>query len=459
MNKFQRNYKLVYTTPGDDNNTPVEIIINYPIMVQFDINRNTFSQANTANFQLYNLEPSTREQMFQDKYRIDRNCFVKFYAGYGDNMPLIFSGKVLECYSSKSNTNVITRISALDNDIIQSYSSHTFEAGTPKKDVLKTLVSDMPNVQLGAVGTLEGSLQNRYIVEDRTFVAINKLTGNHAFVDLDKLNVLQENETLGDINIYKLTSDTGLLGTPERRDAQVVANAVFSSEIIVGQLLEIESSTAPVFNGQFKVVGLQHSGVISGATCGEVRTTLNLFIGALLPNSNQIFTGVSYEQPLSEVKGKEVTPVDGTVLSSVKQVRQYLINNGKPPTDKITKNIAWNEVLMNYSQQGEIPSLKVLSNLVTLATRVQDFLDKFYPSNKIIITSGWRSKTYNSRIPNAHPNSSHIYGYAMDFYIPGQIIYYVYKDVQRFWSGRSYAGSGFIHVDITVGGGKIANDR
>lgn len=459
MNKFQRNYKLVYTTPGDDNNTPVEIVVTYPLMVQFDINRNTFASANTANFQLFNLEPSTREQMFQDKYRIDRNCFVEFYAGYGDNMPLIFKGKVLECYSSKSNTNVITRISALDNDIIQSYSSHTFEAGTSKKDVLKTLVGDMPNTQLGAIGTMEGVLQNRYIVDDLTFVAINKLTGNHAFIDLGQLNVLQENETLKDINIYKLTSDTGLLGTPERRDAQVVVNAVFSPEIIVGQLLEIESSTAPVFNGQFKVVGLQHSGIISGATCGEVTSTFNLFIGALLPNSNQIFTGVSYEQPLSEVKGEEVTPVDGSVLSSVKQVREYLIKNNKAPTDKITKNIAWNEVLMNYSMQGEVPSLEVLTNLVTLATRVQDFLDKFYPGNKIIITSGWRSKTYNAKIPNAHPNSSHIYGYALDFYIPGQIIYYVYKDIQRFWSGRSYAGSSFIHVDITVGGGKIANDR
>ena len=115
-------------------------------------------------------------------------------------------------------------------------------------------------------------------------------------------------------------------------------------------------------------------------------------------------------------------------------------------------------MLKNYSMQGEIPSIKVLSNLVTLATRVQQFLDKFYPNNKIIITSGWRSKSYNSKIKNAHPNSSHIYGYAMDFYIPGQIIYYVYKDVKRFWSGRSYSGNGFIHVDITVGGGKIAND-
>lgn len=459
MNKFQRNYKLVYTTPGDDNKTPVEIIINYPLMVQFDINRNTFAESNTATFQLFNLEPSTRELMFQDQYRIDRDCFVDFYAGYGDNMPLIFSGWVLSCYSSKSNTNVITTIKATDIDIIQSYSSHTFEAGTPKKDVIKTLASDMPNVKLGAIGTVEGALQNRYVVEDLTFTAINKITGNHAYIDLNQLNVLQENETLGDINIYKLTSDTGLLGTPERRDIQVIVNAVFSPEILVGQLLEIESSTAPIFNGQFKVVGLQHSGIISGATCGEVTTTLNLLVGVLIPNSNQIFTGVSYEQPLSEVKGEEVTPIDGTVLSSVKQVREYLIKYKTPPKKKITKNIWWNEVLMNYSMQGEVPSLKVLTNLVTLATRVQDFLDKFYPGNKIIITSGWRSKTYNSKIPNAHPNSAHIYGYALDFNIPGQIIYYVYKDVKKFWNGRKYAGSGFIHVDITVGGGKIANDR
>lgn len=458
MNKFQRNYKLVYTTPGDDNKTPQEIIITYPLTCQFDITRNTFASANTATFQIYNLAPSTRELMFQDKYRIDRHCFVDFYAGYGDNMPLIFTGKVTECYPSKKNTDVIMQINAFDNDIVQSYSMHTFDAGTTKKDMLKILASDMQNTKLGAIGTLEGTLKNRYVVAEPTFIAINKLTGNHAFIDLGQLNVLQENEVLKEVNIYKLTSESGLLGTPERRDAQVVVDAVFSPEILVGQLLEIESSTAPVFNGQFKVVGIQHSGVISGTTCGTATTKLNLFVGTLLPNSNQIFTGISYEEPLSEVSGEEVTPLDDTALNTVKQVREYLIKNGEPPQKKITNNIWWHEVLMNYSKQGETPSIKVLSNLVALATRVQNFLDKFYPINKIIITSGWRSKSYNATIKGAHPNSAHIYGYAMDFYIPGQIINYVYKDVQRFWNGRRYAGKGFIHVDITGVTGEIAND-
>lgn len=461
MSKFIRNYKLVYTVPPTTTEKDAEVItISSPLTVEFDITRNTFAQSNTATFRLTNLAPSTRDKIFQDKYNIFRYCFVDFYAGYGDQLSLLFTGKVMQAYSERQGTEMVTEIQAMDNDIIQSYSMHTFEAGTSKTDVIKTLASDMPNTQLNAVGNQGGVLANRLICDDLTFVAINKVTGNSAFIDLGKLNVLNNNEVLKDVEIYKIDSDTGLLGTPKRRDAQLEVDMIFEPRITVGQLVEIESSTASIFDGQFKVIGIHHAGIISGAVAGEARTTLNLFIGALIPNSNQIFTGVGATEPLSEVKGMgNVTPVNKEVLSSIREVRAYLIKHNRVPDKKITHGIKWTNVLQNYAKQGGVPSLDVLVNLYGVATQLQAFVDRFYPGNKIVINSGWRSQSYNATIPGSAPRSAHILGKALDFNIPGQTLYYVYQNVRKYWSGWFHMGNSYIHVNTPRGGGKVANDR
>ena len=461
MSKFMRSFRLVYTVPPTTTEKDAEVIeVTSPLTIDFDITRNTFASANNATFRIHNLAPTTRDKIFQDKYNIYRYCFVDFYAGYGDQLSLLFTGKVMQAYSEKQGTEIITEIQAMDNDIIQSYSMHTFEAGTSKTDVVKTLASDMPNVKLGAVGNQNGVLANRLITDDLTFVAINKVTGNSAFIDLNKLHVLGNNEVLKDVEIYKIDSDTGLLGTPKRRDAQVEVDMIFEPRIVVGQLVEIESSTASIFDGQFKVIGIHHAGTISGAVAGEARTTVNLFIGALIPNSNQIFTGVSASEPLSEVQGiGNVTPVTKEVLSSIKEVRAYLIKHNAPPHKKITHGIKWSDVLLNYSKQGSVPSLDVLTNLYGVATQLQSFVDRFYPGNTIVIHSGWRSASYNSNIPGAAPRSAHILGKAIDFHIPGQQLFYIYQNVRKYWSGWFHMGNSYIHVNTPRGGGKVANDR
>ena len=462
MTKFQRNYKLVYTIPPTKEGEQAEsVTVKYPLTCEFHIERNTFASANRATFRIYNLGLGTRNKIFQDVYNINRYCFVDFYAGYGDNMPLLFTGKVLSCYHEKETPDIVTTIEALDNDIIQSYSSHTFEAGTSKQDVLNTLAGDFPNVKLGATGTLEGTLQNRLVTEGLTFDCINNLTGGHSFIDLNKLNTLQNNEVLGDVSIYKLTSASGLMGSPRRQDAQLEVTSIFAPEITVGQLLEIESVTAPdQFNGQYKVIGITHQGVISGAVCGEATTTVNLFVGAFLPNSNFIWTGVTESAPISEVKGNKVQPLTKKEWFTIRAVREYLIKNKKPPSWEITKNLKWTEVILNYSQQGEVPSLQVLANLYAVAQALQSFRDKLYPTSSITINSGWRSQSYNAKVKGAAKNSQHIQGKALDFSLSGQPSYYVAKNLARYWNGWYQQHSWGCHADIrntTVRG--IANDR
>lgn len=466
--KFGRNYKLVYTIPivnpdGTIDRTKGETIeIKSPLKCEFSIVRNTFQDANKATFKVYNLNESNRNKVFQDYLNINRFVFVDFYAGYGEKMPLLFTGKVLKAYSAKQGNDVITTIEAIDSDIVQSYTTKTFEATVTKEEVVKTLLEDMPNITLGAMAPMPEPLGNRLVVDGNTFAAINALTGGCAFVDNGKLNILTNNQVVGDVAIYKLTSHDGLLGTPRRQDAQVEIDCVFSPEITVGQLIEVDSSTSPAqFNGQFKVIGLRHQGSIGGGDCGKANTTLNLFVGTQLPNSNYIF--VSIESPTSEIvevtgDKTKVISIDLFNMQMIRDIHREIKKTGKIPHKQLTKNIWWDELIQNYGQQGSVPTIEVLSNLWGVATQLQGVLNQNYKGHKITITSGWRSKSYNAKVGGA-PKSYHIQGKAVDIVIQGLQANQTYPLFKSAWGGWSYCGNGFIHCDIrsfTTKG--IAND-
>ena len=460
MSKFQCKYRITVTYNNEI------IFVEYPLTLNFDVNRNTFSNSNTASFQIYNLAPETRNYIFQDRYKIYDYKVIEYEAGYGDNLTLIFKGKIQQAYSYRQGVDIITNIQALDIDIqayaykniVSGLSSHTFATGTNFKDAYLTMASDMPNIKVGALGSLDGTFKTPTVFDETSFYAINKLTGNHTFIDNGVLHTLMDNEALGDYGVYVIESSTGLLGTPMRRDTQLEVSMVFEPNIVVGQLVEINSTTDSNFNGQFKVIGINHSGTISGAEAGQRITKLNLMVGALLPNANNALTGQTETQLFSMVTGQEIKVVNSKAPAAVQDVINYIQKYGKAPHSQVTKNIWWDELVKPNSLAYEKPTLQVLSNLYSVSVQLQNFLNRFYPGNRVTITSGWRSRGYNSTIKNAAPNSEHIYGNAIDFFIPGQINTYVFRNIQTYWGGRKKQYPSFIHIDRSRSHGKYAND-
>ena len=146
-------------------------------------------------------------------------------------------------------------------------------------------------------------------------------------------------------------------------------------------------------------------------------------------------------------------------VNDIEEVYQYIQNNNKAPHSHITKNIYWDDVVKYPSLSYGKPSKEVLTNLYKTAVKIQDFIDTYYPGSKVQINSGWRSKGYNDTLGNAHPNSEHLYGNAIDFKIIGQDINAVNAKIQEYWKGRHYIHTtyGFIHVDRMREHGKDVN--
>lgn len=306
------------------------IIIAMPLTCSVSVTRGLVSDSNSATIKLYNLAPNTRKKIFQDQYTLDSSKwhYVHVEAGYGDlnGMSMIFKGRVLQAYSYRDggSTETVTEIQAQALDIFDCQVSTTIKAGTTKVEAVQQLVSTgMPNCTLTNVGKLDGKILSDTTFDGNTIDAINEIAGGKCYVDNSNVNVLMNNEVL-DVPVPVITDNNGLLATPMRRDANLEIKMLFQPDLIVGQLLEIQSSVAPDFNGQYKVLGFTHDLFFSGAVCGERITTVQLWLLPLLPDAIDQLTGgqQSAQTGVYKVNGYEVSPVEPTATGVwVKPVR------------------------------------------------------------------------------------------------------------------------------------------
>lgn len=276
--RFGRNYRLTIET--NDGNA---IVIEPPLTIDFTLERSTLSSLNSAQIQVYNLSEKSRSRIFQDRFtqRPDGYKRVVLQAGYG-KLNTIFRGNIFQATSTRQGADILTYIDARDGafDAERGFTSRT---ETPKntKELVQQLLGDFENVTEGTI-TDTGTEFNRPVtLNGNTFDLINKYTNGKAYIDLEQVNVLDDNEVIEGV-LPLITSETGLLATPKRENAYLSIETMFRPEITIAQLLEVRSSVNSAYDGQYKVIGLQHRATISEAVGGEARSRFDLLVGSQL---------------------------------------------------------------------------------------------------------------------------------------------------------------------------------
>ena len=444
------------------------VIIEYPLTCQFNSQRGTFSQSNKCTIDIYNLAPSTRAMIFKDALTLDpaQWKYIKLEAGWDGQLSQIFMGRILQAYSTKGGgqVDVITHIECQPFDIFTTQSAYTFEAGTTYKDAYKTMAADMPNVEIGAIGTLEGTFKTQTTFEGNTLQCLNTLTGGNSFVDNGVINSLMGNEVL-DVPVPVVTDENGLLNTPVRRDASLTIKMLFEPTLVVGQLLEVRSTIQPEYNGQYKVLGFTHDCLISPTQAGQRITTVDLWIAPLLTGTDINITGEAVTDgtasSFNKVKGEQITPGQLKEPNGVREVYLYLQrNNGQMPPTRITANITWKDMIGHSNTNAERKSectIAVLTNCYYTAQQLQRVYNLFWKGRRLVISSGWRSKR-NNRSCGGAVNSQHLLGKAVDFNLGQATIRKDYAQLKKVWGGFTLFEGTWIHADIRGYKG-IANDK
>jgi hypothetical protein len=281
MAKLNRIYRLTIQTQDTFGNpTERELIVTNPITIEFKVDRSIYAGLNSLDLNIYNLSPNHRNLLFQDVYGINyKNVILE--AGYsGQGMTVIFNGNVWSAYSYRRGVNVVTHIHAIDGLSAQSSRvKTTLKSGTPFGDIITNLMGSLKDLKSGTLA-LENKTFNRPVVlNGNAFRLLRTYTNDNVFIDTKTINIMRTDDVIEGY-VPLLTDSSGLLGTPERKDATLTASVIFEPRLLIGQVIELKSSIAPQFDGQYKIYGIQHAGIISDSIAGNCTTTIQVQVGS-----------------------------------------------------------------------------------------------------------------------------------------------------------------------------------
>ena len=278
---YNRIFKLA-VTPVDlyGNIRGSSIVITSPLTIKFNVQRMPFAGRCTASIDIYNLNQDTRSKLFLDWYDFKNIRQVTLEAGYENGkFDRIYKGRIRICTTKKAYTDNVTHIEAISGlGVLDSMLHTSLNEGESLVDTAGMIIGEMPGVQPGAVSLPDFSFKRPVALIGNAVSVLKTYTKDNVAIDLDKVIVIDEDEVIdGDVRV--IDDESGLLGTPERQQTSLVVNCVFEPRIKVGQALEIRSSVAPEFDGQYKVWGVTHNGIIGATQGGQCVTTITLWTG------------------------------------------------------------------------------------------------------------------------------------------------------------------------------------
>lgn len=257
-----------------------QLIVEPPFTIRFTIIRNVQAALNTLEISIFNLGINTRQKVFEDFFsRVDYRRII-LEAGYTE-LTTIFRGNIWSAFTEREGSDILTKITALDGgfDTQTTLTSETLNVGTVK-EAIDSLIAQFPNLTRGPVGKADGSLLRPVVLAGNTFELL-KLYGQSigfiVYVDLEEINLLKNDEVVR-AQVALINSDSGLLATPQRQTTFLNITMLFEPQIVMSQIIQIESIIQNEFDGQYKVIGVRHQGTISEAIGGDCVTSLDLLV-------------------------------------------------------------------------------------------------------------------------------------------------------------------------------------
>lgn len=288
MLKLQRNYKaefeIGYRRNGDF--IPQEVLtIAYPFTCQLMVTSGTYQSQNNAIFQFVNLSRNDQARLWLDVYnKGEKYIYLNFYGGYGQNMPLLFSGFVQSCTSEKEggSTEYITEVlaSASSEFFRYGFLNATFTKGTTLKDILALATEGHKNVSLGYITPdIEPIPRNKTFIGQTLDLLGRDYGGYEVFINNGEINVLGDRDLIpGEVAV--ISDESGLLGSPRRANGFVECDMIFEPQLRAGQGISLLSYTLPWLNQAYRIVRVLHKGVISPNISGKLITSVTLSIAS-----------------------------------------------------------------------------------------------------------------------------------------------------------------------------------
>lgn len=216
---------------------------------------------NPSQISVFNLARDTRDAI--------RGSLTKITVQVGwqnTELHTLFQGSVLSAVSERNGADIVTKIGALPGygALVRGVSSKTFAAGTPVRDVVKSMAQDLPGLTIGDSGLegLDGKIGGSgWSFAGSTKDGLTQLANEHGFswhVDDGQFKALGDKAKFGGF-VELNGKDGGLISVvptltgPLQVQTGVKIKAVYVPGITAGGTVRVKSDISPKLNGDYRV--------------------------------------------------------------------------------------------------------------------------------------------------------------------------------------------------------------
>lgn len=273
---FDRAYRLVV---GDkDGGTAIEFT---ELQCVFSVDKSNEVHADKCDLSIYNVSPDSIKN-----FLIEDNV-VELYAGYGEDIGLIFAGQIDIVSTELNGADIIVKMTFSDGRVsmVETTVDKHFPAGSTLDSVLRSLSTTLGFAYSSNNGTYPQGTGLTYVYPRGVTVSGNvkqwidtTIKGHdiHYFVSNKVAYAVPVNAPIGSEVANVFTPETGLIGSPNKKNVTSKINkkkkskdvregiefrALLANDVAVGTLVKVQSRFV---DGLYQVTKVKHSGDYRG---------------------------------------------------------------------------------------------------------------------------------------------------------------------------------------------------
>uniref|UniRef100_UPI00370D2E84 phage protein n=1 Tax=Orbus wheelerorum TaxID=3074111 RepID=UPI00370D2E84 len=234
------------------------------LKITFDVTKTISSEPNDANITIYNLNQNSRNLITSKVYDL-----VELFVSYrDDDLRMIFKGEIKTVENEYSGLDIITKLKCSDGG--QAYT---------EKVLIKTVAagqkdSDALNDSAKSFGILKSDVDlpnDKVLPRGRVFFSdvrdvMDKIGLNNDAdwsIQDNQLVVVPKNKAIRNDEGYVISSNTGMIGSPQKTDQGLEVITLCNPRFKIGSLIRVESKFNE-YNGDYKIQSINHSGDLTG---------------------------------------------------------------------------------------------------------------------------------------------------------------------------------------------------
>lgn len=215
MKNFSRSYRLMAGPPGQTGFQIGEATSQngMPLHISFAIEKSDVESDNTGKVTIWNLNAEHIDMLNRP------DCILALRAGYGNVMPLIFTGVVTFVSTSSDGADVATEVELTDSriEVRDTIISVSFAGKVNSKQILQHIADYMGvALSIGWDVSFRDVSNFAYVGTGKNAVAkVCEMNGLQYSIQNGVLQIKTPGSTMSR-EVFLLSPETGLVGTPKR---------------------------------------------------------------------------------------------------------------------------------------------------------------------------------------------------------------------------------------------------